>query len=62
MSDKKYSKTRITVAPEQKLMVEAYIRFNNYERLCSAIGYITPNKPSRKMKIAAEINRPIYSL
>lgn len=36
-----------------KPVVESYIRFYNYERLHSAIGYTTPNKQSRNMKKAA---------
>ena len=34
-------------------VVESYIRFYNYERLHSTIGYTTPNKFSIKMKKAA---------
>ncbi len=36
-----------------KSVIESYIRFYNYERLHSAIGYTTPNKQSRIMKKAA---------
>jgi transposase InsO family protein len=36
-----------------KSIVEAYIRFYNYERLHSAIGYTTPNKYSKRMKKTA---------
>jgi transposase InsO family protein len=36
-----------------KSIVESYIRFYNYGRLHSAIGYTTPNKHSKNMKKAA---------
>ena len=36
-----------------KSIINTYIRFYNYERLHSAIDYLTPNQKSQEMKKAA---------